>query len=72
MQTVEFDSYVENGVISIPLQYQYALTHSVRVTIQPREESPDTPHNTVKRKKLFSLAVDMNGFTFDRDEINER
>ena len=71
-QTVEFDSYIENGVIAIPLQYQHAITHSVRVIIQPKEETPGTPQNTVKRKEIYSLAVDMKGFTFDRDEINER
>jgi len=72
MQTVEFDSYVENGVIAIPLQYQDTITHLVRVIIQPKEEISGTPQNTVKRKEIYSLAVDMKGFIFDRDEINGR
>ena len=28
--------------------------------------------DTTKEKKLYSLAVDMSGFAFDRNEINER
>ena len=72
MQAVEFDSYVENGTIAIPLQYQKKITRSVRVIIMPKDETPDTPQNTVKKKNLYSLAVDMTGFTFDRNEINER
>jgi len=28
--------------------------------------------DAAKEKKLYSLAIDMSGFTFDRNEINER
>ena len=71
-QTVEFDSFVENGVIPIPSQYQDVISHSVRVIILPKEETPKALQNAVKGKKLYCLSVDMTDFTFDRNEINER
>jgi hypothetical protein len=72
MQTVEFDTYVENGVIAIPSQYQDVITRSVRVILLPKDETPEIPQNSIKRKEVYSLAVDMTGFTFDRNEANER
>ena len=70
MQIVEFDTNVENGVISIPSQYHELITQSVRVILLPKGEIPSGSNK--KRKKLYSLAIDMTGFTFDRNEINER
>ena len=72
MQAVEFDSYVENGVISVPLEYQNTITRSVRVIVFPKQETPVNLQTPVKKKPLFSLAVDMTGFSFNRDEVNER
>jgi len=72
MQTIEFDSHVENGIITIPSQYQKIIPRSVRVIVLPKEEAPSNPQNIVKEKSLYSLAADMTGFIFDRDEINER
>jgi len=69
MQAVEFDSYVDNGVIAIPLQYQNEVSRAVRVILLSRET---TTSNASPKKKIYSLAVDMSGFTFDRNEINER
>jgi hypothetical protein len=72
MQTIEFDSYIENGVIAIPPQYQKIIPRSVRVIVLPKEETSGNLHDTVKRKSLYSLAIDMTGFIFNRDQINER
>ena len=71
MQTVEFDTNVENGVINIPFQYQEAIPRSVRVIVKPIIEGNDH-QKTAKKKKIYSLAVDMTNFIFDRNEINER
>ena len=38
MEAIEFDSYVENGVIVIPAQYQKAISSSVRVILMPIEK----------------------------------
>jgi len=43
------------------LTFTPAYTNSVKTSVQG---------NT--KKKLFSLAVDMSDFTFNRNEINER
>jgi hypothetical protein len=72
MHIVEFDSHIENGVITIPSQYREIVASSVRVIIYPREEISSFPQNTIKMKKLYSLAVDMTGFNFNREEVNER
>ena len=72
MQIIEFDSYVENGVIAIPLQYQEKIAHSVKVIVMPKNETPSLSEGFEKKKNLYSLDVDMSGFYFDRNEINER
>jgi hypothetical protein len=72
MQAVEFDSYIENGVIPVPLEYQNTIPHSsVRVIVLPKNTSV-RPVETTGKKKLYSLDVDMSGFVFNRNEINER
>jgi len=71
MQAVEFDSYVENGVIPIPLEYQEVIPHSIRVIVLPKNAT-DKSQEKIEKKKLYSLDVDMSGFVFDRNEINER
>ena len=72
MQTIQFDTYIENGVITIPLRYQKTISHSVRVIVQPKEEVSNISQFSERKTKLFSLDVDMSGFVFDRNEINER
>ena len=72
MQAIEFDSYVENGVIAIPAQYQKSISRSVRVIVLPKEETPCILQGDEKKKNLYSLAVDMGGFVFDRNVVNER
>jgi hypothetical protein len=62
---------VENGVIPVPLQYRGTLSDSVRVLVFPKPSATDTSE-TVAEKQLYSLSIDMTGFTFDRNEINER
>ncbi|GHV80599.1 hypothetical protein AGMMS49944_23900 [Spirochaetia bacterium] len=61
----EFDARVENNTILIPPQYQEDQPYDVRVII----ESKKPP---ALKKRLYSLGVDMTGFTFNRDEANER
>jgi hypothetical protein len=61
----EFDAHVENNTILIPPQYREDQPYDVRVIIEPI--TPPT-----RKKRLYSLGVDMTGFTFKRDEANER
>jgi len=39
MQMVEFDSYVENGVIPIPSRYKDALPGSIKVLVFPNSDA---------------------------------
>jgi len=50
MQTIEFDSHVENGIIAVPSQYQNIIPRSVRVIVLPKEERPVIPKISKKKK----------------------
>jgi hypothetical protein len=68
MQAVEFESHVENGVITIPHKYRDSVADKVRVILLNSE----SPKIDKKSKKIYSLGIDMAGFKFDREEANER
>ena len=38
---VEFDSYVENGLIPVPAQYKDALPGSIRVLVFPKADATE-------------------------------
>ena len=67
MQAVEFSAIVENGVIPIPRQYKDSVTDKVRVIVlsEAKTEKP-------KKKKIYSIGLDMTGYRFNREEANER
>ena len=67
MQAVEFTATVENGVIPIPRRYIKSVADKVRVIVlsQSAAEKP-------KKKKIYSIGIDMTGFRFNREEANER
>jgi hypothetical protein len=67
MQAVEFESFVENGVIPIPVEYRNSVAESVKVIVLNKE-----PVKIVKKSKIYSIGVDMTGYKFNRDEANER
>ena len=67
MQTVEFNATVKNGIIPIPRQYINSVSNKVRVIIFS-EANVEKP----KKKKIYSLGIDMTGYKFNREEANER
>ena len=67
MQAVEFSATVENGVISIPHQYKKSVTDKVRVIILS-----ETDKEKPKKKKIYSIGINMKGYKFNREEANER
>ncbi|MDR1106230.1 MAG: hypothetical protein LBL44_07725 [Treponema sp.] len=67
MQAVEFETFVENGVIPIPVEYRNSVAESVKVIVLNKE-----PVKTAKKSKIYSIGVDMTGYKFNRDEANER
>jgi hypothetical protein len=70
MQAVEFETFVENGMIPIPVEYRDNLAEKVRVIVLKNE---NTNGKSAKRKNNFHcFDIDMTGFVFNRDEANER
>jgi hypothetical protein len=61
----EFEAHVENDTILIPPQYRQPCPYDVQVIIVSKKLP-------APKKRLYSLGVDMTGFTFNRDEVNER
>jgi 5-methylcytosine-specific restriction endonuclease McrBC regulatory subunit McrC len=68
MQAVEFESRVENGVITIPHKYRDSVADTVRVILLNNE----SPKIDKKSQKIYSLGIDMAGYKFNREEANER
>jgi hypothetical protein len=67
MQAVEFETFVENGIIPIPVEYRNSVAKSVKVIVLNKE-----PVKMTKKSKIYSIGVDMTGYKFNRDEANER
>jgi hypothetical protein len=67
MQAVEFETRIENGVISIPYQYKNSVADNVRVIVLS-ETNIEKP----KKKEIYHIGIDMTGYKFDREEANER
>ena len=67
MQAIEFSAIVENGVIPIPRQYKKSVADKVRVIVLS-----DTEKEKPKKKKIYSIGINMKGYKFNREEANER
>jgi hypothetical protein len=67
MQAVEFETFVENGIIPIPVEYRNSVAKSVKVIVLNKE-----PVKMTKKSRIYSIGVDMTGYKFNRDEANER
>jgi len=61
MHMVEFDSYVENGVIPIPLRYKDALPGSVKVLVFPNCDA-DAPKTAPKEANPDRFHGDLDYF----------
>ena len=67
MQAVEFIATVKDGVIPIPKQYKNNFSDKVRVIVFPKSYG-----EKLKKKKIYSIGIDMTGFKFDREDANDR
>jgi len=67
MQAVEFNATIENGMIPIPHEYKDSVAENVRVIVYPVSNA-----EKYKKKKIYSIGIDMTGYKFDREEANER
>ncbi|MDR2481256.1 MAG: hypothetical protein LBD07_03065 [Spirochaetaceae bacterium] len=69
MRTYEFNSVVEdNGIIRIPEQYLHGISSPVKVIVLADDDVRDSG----KRKHFSAMKIRTKGFTFNRDEANER
>lgn len=65
MRAYEFLATAKNGFIEIPDEYKDEIASSIRVIVLSGEER--------KKSDLFPrLGLDMRGFEFNREELNER
>jgi hypothetical protein len=67
MLAFEFNSVVDNGAIKVPQRYIERLPAAVKVIVL----ADDTVH-PARKKRFTALSLDTKGFTFDRNEANER
>jgi hypothetical protein len=77
MQTIEFQSVVENDTIHIPEPYKGQLTSPVTVMIFADDIQRPKIHRLTKTGPLtpndFSaIKLNTKGFKFNREEANER
>ncbi len=71
MQSYEFFTTPENGVISIPEQYKNKLTPRIKVVMF--NQTPANPGIVGKRTDSLSpVSIDTRGWTFDKEEANGR
>ena len=67
MQAIEFNATVENGVIPIPRQYKKSVIDKVRVIVFSEKTAERS-----KKKKIYSIGINMKGYKFNREEANDR
>jgi hypothetical protein len=64
MNTIEFDSIVEGGVIRVPEQYRSSVGHAVRVIVIPAS-TPEAENGMESVNALLGIIPD----DFDLDEM---
>ena len=69
MQAYEFDAVVKNGVINIPEKYLDKQLSFIRVILLTKS---DDVLPVKKEGKFSAMRLKTKGFTFNREEANER
>ena len=75
MQAYEFFAKPENGVIPIPEELKNRITSNVRIIVlenKPSELAQEGADERPKSDLLLAPTLDTRGWTFDREEANER
>jgi uncharacterized membrane protein len=70
MQAYEFNTVVREGMIRIPEQYRNKLLSPVRVILLSNATKPNI--TAAGNKKFTAMKLQTKGFTFNREEANER
>lgn len=69
MQTIEFESYITDNSIHIPVIYQNINNHKAKVLLQIEEKKPSGNYNQQKLLSLFKEAKAINAFRNIEDSI---
>jgi len=69
MKAYEFDTVVKDGVINIPKKYLDKQLSYIRVIVLSKS---DEVLSGKKERKFSAMRLKTKGFTFNREEANER
>ncbi len=75
MQTIQFESKSDNGIIEIPKNHRDWYNRRLKVILLKEidQESRDTYTDESELMLFFeSFSADLTGYKFNRDEANER
>ena len=77
MQTIQFESVIEGGVIRVPDRYIQEIPSPVQVTLAPIsgvkiKPAPKAEAGSLSFDHFSALKIDTKNWKFDREEANER
>ncbi|AMA10681.1 MULTISPECIES: hypothetical protein [Cyanophyceae] len=68
MQAIEFKTTIHNGIVNLPAEYTPQLEgKTIRIIVLEDSEEPTPP-----QRQFQAIALNTQGFKFDRLEANER
>lgn len=68
MEAIAFEAIAQNGAISIPEQYRQLFPETVRVLVHVERLT----RNEKTGPSFKAVTIRTKGFTFNREEANER
>jgi hypothetical protein len=76
-QAIQFEAVTDGCIIRIPEQYIGEVPAVVKVTLMPANDArvkikPRTKTGVFSSDDFTALQIDTQGWTFDREEANER
>ncbi|MCL1806570.1 MAG: hypothetical protein FWG31_02585 [Oscillospiraceae bacterium] len=74
MEAYEFQSSLTDGIIQVPAEFRNKLFGNVKVILMQENLSKNNTQNeNLSQKTDFPyFAIDTTGYTFNREEANER
>ncbi len=77
MKSIKFSTKTRNGIIVIPKKYQQKITNPVEVTLHYKEIAAKAKaRKNIRENEIDAFfnnfRFDLSGFTFNRDEANQR
>jgi len=73
MMAYEFQATINDNIIQIPAEYRNRISKKVKIILLSEEIAEQSITEKMAKKSSFPyFAVDTTGYTFDREEANER